>query len=102
VATIEHARTTRRSAVRLRVRVAPGARRSEIVGRHGEAWKLRVRAAPERGRANDEVVALVAARLGLDKAHVRVVAGHTSRDKIVELDGLELHDAERRLAGESR
>jgi uncharacterized protein len=72
------------------------------VGRFGDAWKLRVRAAPERGRANDEVVELVAGRLGLTRAEVRVVAGHTSRDKVVELDGLQLDEAERRLEGERR
>jgi uncharacterized protein len=98
----EHAHTTSLGAVRLRVRVAPGARRSEVVGRHGDAWKLRVRAAPERGRANDEVVELLADRLGLVNAQVRVVAGHASRDKVVELDGLAFDDAERRLAGERR
>jgi uncharacterized protein len=102
VPTTEHARTTSHGTVRLRVRVAPGARRSDVVGRHGDAWKLRVRAAPERGRANDEIVELLADRLGLAKTEVRMVAGHTSRDKVVELDGLAFDEAERRLAGERR
>ena len=39
-------------ATRLAVRVAPGAARAGVVGRHGDAWKLRVSAAPERGKAN--------------------------------------------------
>jgi uncharacterized protein (TIGR00251 family) len=83
---------------RLRVRVAPGAPRAEIVGRLGDVWKLRVRSAPERGRANDEVVGLLADALRLTPDDVRVVAGRTSRDKLVELDGLTLDEAERRLA----
>ena len=94
--TIEHAIATARPA-RLRVRVTPGAPRSEVVGRHGDAWKLRVRAAPERGRANDDLVELLAERLGIARARVRVVAGATARDKVVELDGLTLDDAERLL-----
>jgi uncharacterized protein len=86
-----------RSPIRLRVRVVPGARTTQVVGRLGDAWKLRVHAAPERGRANDEVVALLAETLGLPRADVRVVAGHTTRDKVVELGGISRDEAERRL-----
>jgi hypothetical protein len=84
--------------VRLRLRVAPGARRSAVVGRHGDAWKVRVAAPPERGRANDEVLDLLAHSLQLPRPDVRVVAGATSRDKVVELSGLTRDEAERRLA----
>jgi uncharacterized protein (TIGR00251 family) len=87
-----------RAVVRLRLRIAPGARRAEVVGRLGESWKLRVRAAPERGRANDEVVALLAGILGLSSTDVRVVSGTSSRDKLVELVGVTLDEAEHRLA----
>jgi uncharacterized protein (TIGR00251 family) len=93
----EHAHTRPTGSVRLRVRVAAGARRSEVLGRLGDAWKLSVRAAPERGRANAEVVRLLAERLGVARADVRVVAGHTARDKVVELDGLEQTEVEQRL-----
>ena len=89
---------TRTVPTRLRLRVAPGARRSEVVGRLGEAWKLRVHAAPERGRANDEVVALLADALGVPRSELRVVAGHTARDKVVEVARLSLYEADRRLA----
>jgi len=82
---------------RLRLRVSPGAGRSTVVGRHGDAWKLRVAAAPERGRANDSVVDLLAASLDLRRPDVRIVSGAGSRDKVVELVGLTLEEAERRL-----
>jgi uncharacterized protein YggU (UPF0235/DUF167 family) len=55
-------------------------------------------AAPERGRANDEVVALLADRLRLRTSELRVVSGHTSRDKVIELERLSLDEAEQRLA----
>jgi uncharacterized protein (TIGR00251 family) len=79
---------------RLRLRVAPGARRSEIVGRLGDAWRVRVAAAPERGRANAALVDLLADTLGLRRPQVRVVAGAGSRDKVVVLAGLAQADAE--------
>jgi uncharacterized protein len=81
----------------LRLRVAPGARRSEIVGRHGDAWRVRVTAAPERGRANDELLDLLATTLGLRRPQLRLVAGAGSRDKLVELEGLDTGEAEKRL-----
>ena len=82
---------------RLRLRVSPGATRTEIAGRHGDAWKVRVSAAPERGRANDAVVGLIAERLHLPRTAVSLVSGRTSRDKIVELQGLTADEAARRL-----
>jgi uncharacterized protein len=86
-----------RTRTRLRLRVTPGARRSEVVGRLGEAWKVRVHAAPEHGRANAEVVELLADTLGVPRGEVRVVAGHTARDKVIELERMPLDEAERRL-----
>ena len=83
--------------IRLNLRVSPGAGRSSIVGRHGDSWKLRVAAPPERGRANASVVDLLAASLHLRKPDVRIVGGAVSRDKVVEITGLSLEEAERRL-----
>jgi len=82
---------------RLRLRVSPGAGRAALVGRHGDAWKVRVSAPPERGRANEAVVELLAASLGLSRPDVRLVSGGGSRDKIVELSGLTYEEVERRL-----
>ena len=84
-------------STRLRLRVSPGARRSEIVGRHGPAWKVRVTAAPEHGRANDAVLRLLSERLALPRERLAVVSGHTARDKIVLLSGIDADEAERRL-----
>jgi uncharacterized protein (TIGR00251 family) len=89
-------------SIRLTLRVSPGAGRSAVVGRHGDAWKLRVAAAPERGRANASVVALLATCLDVRRPDVRIVGGAVSRDKVVEIDGLTLDEAERRLASAQR
>ena len=78
--------------------MAPGARRSEVVGRLGDAWKLRVRSAPEKGRANDEVTELLAHTLRLPARDVRIVSGRASRDKLVEIDGLTVEEVQRMLS----
>lgn len=82
---------------RLRLRVSPGATRTELVGRYGPAWKVRVSAAPERGRANDAVAALLARRLRVPRSSLSLVSGHAGRDKVFELHGLDEAEAERRL-----
>jgi len=82
----------------LRLRVVPGATRSRVVGRHGDAWKVRVTAPPEGGRANDAVLAVLADALDLTRRDLELVSGRSSRDKVVVLDGMTLDVAERRLA----
>jgi uncharacterized protein len=84
-------------STRLRLRVSPGARNARVVGRHGQAWKVRVAAPPEGGRANEAVVRLLAETLSLPRGAVTLVSGHGARDKVVRLDGLDQTQIERRL-----
>jgi uncharacterized protein (TIGR00251 family) len=77
----------RDSGVRVAVHVQPRASRSEIVGLHGAALKVRLQAPPVEGAANDALVALLAERLGVPRRAVRVVAGAASRAKTVEIEG---------------
>jgi len=86
-------------STRLQLRVAPGAARAQVVGRHGGAWKVRVAAAPEGGKANDAVARLLAETLGLARRDVEIVSGHSGRDKIVALRGIDPEETERRLVG---
>ena len=84
-------------ACRLRVKVVPGAARSEVAGLLGAAVKVRVVAPPEGGQANREVRALLAERLGLPLAQVTVVAGAASPVKVIGLVGLTETEAKARL-----
>jgi uncharacterized protein (TIGR00251 family) len=86
---------------RFGVRVQPRAAHSGIVGLHGDALKVRLSAPPVDGAANDMLVEILAAALGVTRASVRIVAGATSRSKIVEVDGVDADDI-RRLARTSR
>jgi|SRR6516165_8198286 len=83
---------------RIRFRVAPGAARSDVVGRHGAGWKVRVAAAPERGKANDALIVLLADVLPVGRSDVAVVSGLSSRDKIVAVSGIDAKEADEALA----
>jgi len=85
------------ASTRLRLRVSPGARRSELAGRHGDGWKVRVTAPPEGGRANDAVLDLLARRLDLPRRSLSIVSGHTAREKVVRMEGIDRAESERRL-----
>jgi uncharacterized protein len=82
---------------RLRLRVSPGASRTEIVGPHGDAWKVRVTAPPESGKANEAVLDLLATALGVPRSATEIVGGAGSRNKVVAIRGVTAGEAERRL-----
>jgi uncharacterized protein (TIGR00251 family) len=71
----------------LRLTVAPGARRTEVVGLHGDRLKVRVAAPPEKGAANQELLAFLAERLGLPRSAFKLL-GAQSRAKVVEVHDL--------------
>ena len=68
-----------------------------MAGRHGDGWRLRVAAPPEDGRANQAVERLMARALGVHARDVRIVRGFTTRDKIIEIDGLDAARIEQAL-----
>jgi uncharacterized protein (TIGR00251 family) len=85
-------------STRVRLRVSPGANSAHVVGRHGEAWKVRVAAPAEGGRANEAVVRLLAETLSIPREDVTLVSGLGARDKIVQLTGLDATQIEQRLS----
>jgi uncharacterized protein (TIGR00251 family) len=81
----------------LLVQVQPRASRTEVVGRHGDAIKIRVAAPPVDGAANAELVRFLARRLGVPRGQVRLAAGTAGRRKRFEIDGLDAARALERL-----
>ncbi len=81
----------------LRVKVHPGAGRDRVVGWLGDVLKVSVSAPPEKGKANQAVVELLAQVLSIPKRSIRVVSGSTSREKSIEILGLEEPDLKKRV-----
>ncbi len=87
----------RSDAVRLSVRVQPRASRSEVVGEHDGALKVRLAAPPVEGEANRELVRFLGKLLGVAPSRVSVVGGATGKSKVVEIEGVTVRDVERAL-----
>ncbi len=72
----------------LTLHIQPGAKKTEVVGLHGEALKIRLAAPPVDGKANAALLAFVAERLGVSKSAVELISGQTSRAKRVRVSGM--------------
>jgi uncharacterized protein (TIGR00251 family) len=81
---------------RVTVKVHPRAKRSGIAGRLGDAYKLDLAAPPVDGKANDECVRFFAELAGVSRSAVRIVKGATSRMKVVEVQGVEQGELDKR------
>jgi len=84
-------------AVDLRVHVQPGAGRTRVQGRYGDALKVSVGAPPQGGRANKAVAELLSSVLGVKADAVQLVTGDGNRAKVFRVAGLEAGDVEDRL-----
>ena len=80
-------------AVRVRIHVKPRASRSRVVGVREDALQIAVAAPPVDGEANAEACALIARTFGVAKSNANVVVGESSRNKIIEIAGVEIADA---------
>jgi uncharacterized protein len=72
--------------LRVAVHAAPGAKRTEAVGAHGDALKIRLAAPPVDGKANQALQAWLASSFGLRQNQVELQSGQTSRAKVWALD----------------
>ena len=84
--------------ITLTLRVQPRASRTAVAGLHGDALKIQVTAPPVDAAANEAVVALVAALMGVPKSSVGIVRGATARTKVVRVLGVAAAAAEAAIA----
>jgi len=74
--------------VTLRLHIQPGAKKTEVVGMHGEALKIRLAAPPVDGKANACLLAFLAETFGVARSAVSLISGETSRAKRVHVSGV--------------
>lgn len=86
----------RAGQITLTLHVQPGAKKTEVVGLHGDALKIRLAAPPVEGKANAALIGFIAERLDVPRSAVRLQRGQTSRHKVLEVISPP-DDAERRL-----
>lgn len=82
----------------IRVRVIPRAGRSGLAGARGDALLVRLHAPPVEGKANAELIDVIAAALDVPSRAVSIVAGERSRQKRVRVSGIDAVTAASRLA----
>ncbi len=82
---------------RITLRVQPGARRAGVTVNEVGSVTVRVTASPEKGKANDAVLSLLARSLGIPLSALEIAQGHTSRQKTVLVEGLSDEEVIRRL-----
>ena len=85
------------STALLSVRVTPGAGRDALLGWQGDVLRLSVAAPAQRGKANEAALRLLSAALGLPPQRLRIVRGHTSRQKVIAIEGLDEGEVRARL-----
>ena len=74
--------------VTIKVRVQPRASRTEIIGEHAGAIKIRVAAPPVDGKANEECRRYLAKLLKVGATSVEIISGDSSRDKVIRVSNI--------------
>jgi uncharacterized protein (TIGR00251 family) len=73
----------------IRVKVKPNARASLLAEQADGTWLARIKSPPVEGKANEELLALVAKQFGCRKSDVTIKSGASSRTKLVRIENAE-------------
>jgi uncharacterized protein (TIGR00251 family) len=72
----------------VKIKVEPRSSKSAVVGRYGDALKVKLTSPPAEGKANKELIEVLSRKFGINKKDVEIVLGQTSKNKIVKLHGI--------------
>lgn len=76
------------NGVKIKIKVQPRSSDCKIIGIHNGALKVKLRSPPLDGRANEELIELLARQIGISKSRISLIAGDKSKNKIVFVEGL--------------
>lgn len=80
--------------MKLNIYVQPGAKKTSFEGLHGDAIKIKIKAPPQDGKANEELIEFISDKLGIKKSRVKISHGEKSRNKVlsIEYDNIPVED----------
>jgi uncharacterized protein (TIGR00251 family) len=81
----------------LRLHIIPKAKANQVIGAHGAAIKIKLRAPAVEGKANAALRSFLAKELKIPERNIALVRGQKSRDKLIRIDELGEEDARRQL-----
>jgi uncharacterized protein (TIGR00251 family) len=87
-----HLNYTKRMGNRLEVKVTPNAGRNAIAGWRDDVLQIKIAAAPEKGKANRELIDFLGRVLGVKKSDITIIQGQTGRNKSLEIQGISRED----------
>jgi uncharacterized protein (TIGR00251 family) len=87
-----HLNYTKRMGNRLEVKVTPNAGRNAIAGWRDDVLQIKIAAAPEKGKANRELIDFLGRVLGVKKSDIAIIQGQTGRNKSLEIQGISRED----------
>ena len=76
----------------IRIHVIPNAKIDKVVGEHGDAIKIKLRATAVEGKANTALRRFLAEKLSIPQRAIVLQRGERSRDKVIRIDGLSQED----------
>lgn len=85
------------SSTTFSIRLQPRASKNEIIAMEGGGFKIRLTAPPVDGAANEALIRFLADTLSVTRSQIEIVSGHTSKNKIVRIEGIGKEDTERIL-----
>lgn len=71
----------------LKIKVEPRSSRAGVIGQYGDSLKVKLTSPPVEGKANKELIEILAKQFGVHKRNIEIISGHSSKNKLVKLHG---------------